>query len=131
MVRHLGRVEADPVTGLTGREQILRRMRSAEVLLLLHGTEPNCTEYVPSKLYEYLWMQRPILATVHGNAQMAEILREHGHVAVETLTADAKDALTVATTQLVARWVNNGLPDNGLPSPYTTQVAVSQLLDCA
>lgn len=128
LVRHLGRVEADPVTGLSGREQILRRMRSADVLLLLHGTEPICAEYIPSKLYEYLWMQRPILATVHGNAQMAELLRERGHSVIETLTAGAQDALTLATTQLVARWEINGLADKGLPSPYTTQASVSQLL---
>jgi hypothetical protein len=128
LVRHLGRIEADPVSGLSGREQILRRMRSADVLLLLHGTEPICAEYIPSKLYEYLWMQRPILATVHGNAQMAALLRGQGHSAVETLTAGAQDALTLATKQLVALWESAGLADNGLPSPYTTQAAVGQLL---
>jgi hypothetical protein len=94
-------------------------MRSVDVLLLLHGTEPICAEYIPSKLYEYLWMQRPILATVHGNAQMAELLRGQGHSAVETLNAGAQDALTLAIRQLVARWESNGLVDNGLPSPYT------------
>jgi glycosyltransferase involved in cell wall biosynthesis len=128
LVRHLGRIEADPVTGLSGREQILRRMRSADVLLLLHGTEPICAEYIPSKLYEYLWMQRPILATVHGNPQMAGLLRGQGHSAVDTLSAGAQDALTRATTQLIARWESTGLADNGQPGPYTTQAAVSQLL---
>ena len=128
MVCHLGRIEADPVTGLSGREQILRRMRSADVLLLLHGTEPICAEYIPSKLYEYLWMQRPILATVHGNPQMAELLRGRGHSAVETHGVGAKDALSLATTQLVARWESTGLEDNGQSSPYTTQAAVGQLL---
>jgi glycosyltransferase involved in cell wall biosynthesis len=128
LVHHLGRIEADPVTGLSGREQILRRMRSADVLLLLHGTEPICAEYIPSKLYEYLWMQRPILATVHGNAQMAGLLRGQGHSVVETLAASAQDALTLATTQLVARWEGAGLADHGLSSPYTTRAAVSQLL---
>ncbi len=129
LVRHLGRIEADPVTGLSGREQILRRMRSADVLLLLHGTEPICAEYIPSKLYEYLWMQRPILATVHGNPQMAELLRGHGHSAVETQDTGAQESLTLATRQLLACWESAGLADNGLPSPYTTQAAVNQLLN--
>lgn len=128
MVRHLGRIEADPITGRSGREQILHRMRSVDVLLLLHGTEPICAEYIPSKLYEYLWMQRPILATVHGNAQMAGLLREQGHSVVETQDKGAQEALALAAMQLVAHWESTGLADCGLPSPYTTQAAVRQLL---
>jgi glycosyltransferase involved in cell wall biosynthesis len=129
MVRHFGRIEADPVTGLSGREQILHRMRSVDVLLLLHGTEPICAEYIPSKLYEYLWMQRPILALVHDNPQMAKLLRERGHSVVDALGTGAPQALTVVAEQFLARWQGTGLDDSGLPSPYTTQAAVSQLLD--
>ena len=129
IVRHLGRVEADPVTGLTGREQILRRMRSADVLLLLHGTEPICAEYIPSKLYEYLWMQRPIVATVNNNPQMAGMLHELGHIAVETLRADVENALFLAIMNLVQKWETTGLADNALMSPYTTRAAVIQLMN--
>ena len=132
-VRHLGRIEADPVTGLSGREQILRRMRGVDVLLLLHGEEPICEEYIPSKLYEYLWMQRPILATVHRNPQMATMLREQGHRAVLTGmalegAAVCRAELADALEQLFDRWRAGGLADNGQTSPYTTQAAVSQLL---
>ncbi len=131
-VRHLGRIEADPVSGLSGREQILRRMRAVDVLLLLHGEEPICAEYIPSKLYEYLWMQRPILATVHRNPQMAAMLRGQGHVAVETGgPGDARAALAAELEQLFERWRAHGLPDNGRSSPYTTQAAVQQLLGWA
>jgi glycosyltransferase involved in cell wall biosynthesis len=129
MVRHLGRIEADPFTGLSGRAQILRRMRSVDVLLLLHGTEPICAEYIPSKLYEYLWMQRPILATVHRNPQMAALLRGQGHSVVETQSASAEAALALLTGQLFDCWLEGGLLDNGLSSPYTTQAAVATLLD--
>lgn len=128
LVHHIGRIEADPVTGRSGREQILRQMRRTDVLLLLHGTEPICAEYIPSKLYEYLWMQRPILATVNGNAQMTQLLRGQGHIAVETRTVNAQEALNLAIAQLAALWEGNGLADNGLLSPYTTQAAVNQLL---
>lgn len=128
-VRHLGRIEADPATGLSGRAQILRRMRAVDVLLLLHGAEPICEEYIPSKLYEYLWMQRPILATVHRNPQMAAMLRGEGHLAIETgWTGTAREALAVALEQLFDRWRETGLPDNGRISPYTTQAAVDRLL---
>lgn len=124
MVRHLGRVEADPVTKMSGREQILQRMRSTDVLLLLHGDEPICAEYIPSKMYEYLWMQRPILATVHQNPQMAELLRAQGHTACESDT-ELREALQGLYTQ----WTANGLADRGCPSPYTTQAAVQQMLN--
>lgn len=135
-VRHLGRIEADPVTGQSGREQILRRMRGVDVLLLLHGEEPICEEYIPSKLYEYLWMQRPILATVHRNPQMAGMLRGEGHVAVQTggPGQDASTAcreLALALEQMHDRWRSPGLPDSGHSSPYTTQAAVGRLLDWA
>lgn len=132
-VRHLGRIEADPLTGLSGREQILRRMRGVDVLLLLHGEEPICEEYIPSKLYEYLWMQRPILATVHRNPQMAAMLREQGHAAVLTGMSPGDDGagLARALEQLHDRWRATGLADNGRQSPYTTQTAVAQLLEWA
>jgi len=127
-IRHLGRIEADPITGLSGREQILRRMRSVDVLLLLHGQEPICAEYIPSKLYEYLWMQRPVLATVHCNPQMAAILRGQGHVVVETGQGNANLRLADELLSLYQRWHDHGLPDSGLSSPYTTQAAVEYLL---
>lgn len=132
-VRHFGRIEADPQTGLSGRERILQRMRAVDVLLLLHGEEPICEEYIPSKLYEYLWMQRPILATVHRNPQMTEMLREQGHVAVVTGTAG--QGADVAVKELAAElerlfdcWRTTGLRDSGQISTYTTEAAVNQLL---
>jgi hypothetical protein len=129
MVRHLGRIEADPVTGQSGREQILRRMRSMDVLLLLHGTEPICAEYIPSKLYEYLWMQRPILATVHGNPQMANLLTEQGHLVVDMgRESVVAEDLAWAVEGLFLQWCGAGLPDSGRVSPCTTQSAVADLL---
>jgi len=135
-VRHFGRIEADPATGLSGRERILHRMRGVDLLLLLHGEEPMCAEYIPSKLYEYLWMQRPILATVHRNPQMARMLREQGHVVVPTggegqSRGAASQELAGALEPLFERWRNVGLPDSGRTSPYTTQAAVARLIGWA
>ncbi|MBT0569357.1 glycosyltransferase [Curvibacter sp. CHRR-16] len=131
MVRHLGRIEKDPATGMSGREQILRRMRSADVLLLLHGIEPICAEYIPSKLYEYLWMQRPIVATVHQHPQMTQLLQEHGHCVVETGHA-GMDSVAVQLASAVERcweqWIGKGLSDNGIASPYTTEFTVQGMM---
>lgn len=132
-MRHFGRIEADPQTGLSGREQILRRMRSADVLLLLHGEDAICSEYIPSKLYEYLWMQRPILAIVHRNSQMAALIHGQGHRAVcsdeNGISSSAVSGeLAAALEQLFDRWRTDGLADNGQASPFTTEAAVRQLL---
>ena len=133
VVRHFGRIEADPVSGKSGREQILQHMRSADVLLLLHGVEPICAEYIPSKLYEYLWMQRPILALVHLNAQMAAVVRGMDHVVIETGSYNGDMTALTVTVQLaverfVMDWSIGALADRGKPSPYTTAASCSQLL---
>lgn len=134
-VRHFGRVEADPLTGMSGREIILHRMRSMDLLLLLHGTEPICAEYIPSKMYEYLWMQRPILATVHKNPQMKAILEKEGHSVVDlsqmqTPDVDASTALAQALHHNWERWSSRDLADSGRESPYTTRASATQLLLC-
>ena len=134
-VRQFGRIETDPVTGLSGRDQILHRMRGADILLLLHGEDPLCEEYIPSKLYEYLWMQRPILSIVHRNPQMAAMIRGEGHTVVQTGLAAGDSVptavaqpLAAALEQLYERWRSPGLPDSGRESPYTTQASSMQLV---
>jgi hypothetical protein len=100
-----------------------------DVLLLLHGQEPICAEYIPSKLYEYLWMQRPILATVYSNPQMVYMLRHAGHTAIETSTqVSGANSLANELTILFERWKIYGLADNGMNSPYTTKASVGQLV---
>ena len=71
-----GRIEKDPVTGKSGRERIAERMQASDVLLLLHGDDAWCAEYIPSKMYEYFWMGRPIWAITHLNPQMNALLTE-------------------------------------------------------
>jgi len=133
LVRNLGRIEADPVSGLSGRNLILNRMRSVDVLLLLHGTEPICSEYIPSKLYEYLWMQRPILAIVSNNIQMKELLNAGGHWVIEWNDPLSEELVVQKIADVIKdlyeRWEKMGLPSNGRDSPYTTATSVKQLIN--
>jgi hypothetical protein len=39
-----GRIERDPITGKSGREQVAERMQAADVLILLHGNDEWCAE---------------------------------------------------------------------------------------
>ena len=73
-----GRLEKDPITGKLGRERVVEKMQSADVLLLLLGHEEWCTEYIPSKFYEYLWAGRPIWGISHRNPQLDHMLLERG-----------------------------------------------------
>jgi hypothetical protein len=73
-----GRLEKDPITGKSGREQVLQKMQSADVLILLHGNDEWCAEYIPSKFYEYLWTGRPIWGITHRNPQLDQMLEERG-----------------------------------------------------
>jgi glycosyltransferase involved in cell wall biosynthesis len=124
VVRRLGRLERDPVTGDSGRDRVLRRMRTVDALLLLHGMENFCEEYIPSKLYEYLWTQRPIIGLTWRNPHLDRILKEGGHWVVPT---NDQPGIASALEELVARWEANQLQDSGKPSPYTSAAAVDQL----
>lgn len=73
-----GRLEKDPVSGKSGRERVVEKMQSADVLILLHGNDEWCAEYIPSKYYEYLWTGRPIWAITHRNPQLDEMLEVRG-----------------------------------------------------
>lgn len=123
-INNFGRLEADPKTGESGRTRVLMRMNSVDCLLLLHGTDTFCEEYIPSKMYEYLWTRRPILAMVHHNAQMSGMLRGLGHWAV---AADDATEVAKALEDIFERWKQNNLPDIEISSPYTVRDAVQQI----
>jgi hypothetical protein len=73
-----GRLERDPASGKSGRERVVEKMQEADVLILLHGNDEWCAEYIPSKFYEYLWTGRPIWGITHRNTQLDEMLSERG-----------------------------------------------------
>lgn len=73
-----GRLERDPSSGKSGRERVVEKMQNADVLILLHGNDEWCAEYIPSKFYEYLWTSRPIWGITHRNPQLEKMLSERG-----------------------------------------------------
>ena len=72
------RLEKDSITGKSGRERVVEKMQSADVLILLHGNDEWCAEYIPSKLYDYLWTGRPIWGITHRNPQLDQMLLNRG-----------------------------------------------------
>jgi hypothetical protein len=49
-------------------------MQQHDYLLLIHGNDESCSEYIPSKVYEYWSSQRPVIGLVHDNEQLQRIL---------------------------------------------------------
>ena len=124
VVIEVGRLEANRDTGESGRHQVLRRMRQADCLLLLHGEGNVTAEYIPSKTYEYLWMQRPILGLVNRNPQLSRLLSDLGHYAVSATNAIE---ISKVIEDIWMKWTDKRLQDNALGSPYTTKRSVDQL----
>jgi hypothetical protein len=74
IVREHGRIEADSEE--SGRTKVMREMMKADVLLLMHGEDEACREYIPSKFYEYLWTGQALMAFHYLNPQFANLVVE-------------------------------------------------------
>jgi len=125
VVMPMGRLEFDPQTGLSGRARVMQRMQQVEVLVMLHGHIPDCAEYIPSKLYEYFWARRPVLALTHENEHLNHLVREHGGWVAATTDPQAVEA---AMEAIIERWHAEGLPDVTVP-PVTVAQAVQQIVE--
>jgi glycosyltransferase involved in cell wall biosynthesis len=74
LVRQLGLSDVVTVHGYMSRSEVIRRMQSAGALLLIGDDSPSANQYVPGKLYEYLFADRPVLALLQ-NGEASDIIR--------------------------------------------------------
>ena len=119
-----GRLEKDPVTGKSGRERVAEKMQDADVLILLHGNDEWCAEYIPSKFYDYLWSGRPIWGITHRNPQLNQMLLDRKSY----LSADGDDeGIAIALERIWIDWQQKQLL---LPiwRPIGVDQAVSSIL---
>ena len=125
LVEH-GRLEYDPETGKSGRQQIMEAMKSMDVLVVLHGGEGSvCYEYIPSKLYEYLLTGRPVLGLVETGTELEGFLIENNHASVDKNdVSEVKNAIE----SYVDKWDTEGLDDNQAASPFTVEATVDKLM---
>ncbi|MCG8684976.1 MAG: hypothetical protein MI892_08890 [Desulfobacterales bacterium] len=126
MVTVHGRLEYDPYTGKTGREQVLEAMKQMDVLILVHGDDLfRCDEYIPSKLYDYMLVQRPILGLTHPGSELQTMLEQNGFSAADSRN---KEETKAKIMDLIEKWEQTGLPDLEHASPLTVKGAVTQLM---
>ena len=123
VVEH-GRLEYDPISGLSGRARVMQRMQQVDVLLMLHGEQPESAEYIPSKLYDYFWARRPVLGLTCQNPQLDALIT--GHQGMVTPSGDAQACATVMAS-LLARWRANNLADV-TQAPISVKHAVAQIV---
>jgi hypothetical protein len=103
-----GRLEKDLASGKSGRERVVEKMQAADVLILLHGNDEWCAEYIPSKLYDYLWTGRPIWGITHHNPQLDQMLLDRG--AYLSPQSDVQ-AIELALEKIWLDWKNQQLLD--------------------
>jgi hypothetical protein len=99
-------------------------MQEADVLILLHGNDEWCAEYIPSKFYEYLWTGRPIWGITHRNPQLDQMLSERGGYL--SLEGD-KDGICMALERIWLDWQSHNLIQPKW-APLGVDQAVQQIL---
>jgi hypothetical protein len=120
-----GRLEKDPVSGKSGRERVVEKMQNADILILLHGNDEWCAEYIPSKFYEYLWAGRPIWGITHRNPQLDQMLSERG--AYLSHEGDT-EGINMALERIWLDWEQKRL-SSPLGQPIGVRQAVATILE--
>lgn len=120
-----GRLEKDPISGLTGRQRIAIKMQEADVLLLLHGESEWCREYIPSKLYDYFWTNRPIWGLVYKNPQLEKLLHSRQSYVSE---ADDISSVLKMIKAIYTDWQERKLPQQPVKT-ISVESAVKEILN--
>lgn len=120
-----GRLEKDSQSGISGRERVIEKMLQADVLILLHGQGEECAEYIPSKLYDYLWTGRPVWGITYRNPQLNEILSARNAY----LSASGDEmSITMTLEKIWLDWQQKNL-NPVLGSPVGVNQAVQKILE--
>jgi hypothetical protein len=119
-----GRLEHDLASGKSGREQVSQKMQEADVLILLHGNDEWCAEYIPSKFYDYLWSGRPIWGITHRNPELDQMLLDRNSY----LSADGNEVgIAMALERIWLDWQKKQLLQP-IWQPISVDQAVSSIL---
>lgn len=114
--------------GIVERKDALKYALRSDVLLLIQNTDYRSCETIPSKVYEYLCLGKPILGLVYNNEELRQMLQSHGHLAV---SADNQKEIKEAIIKFFDSWRVNKLNDESRlrTSKLTVKNATVQLVD--
>lgn len=119
-----GRLERSAQTGKSGREQVVDLMHQVDCLLMVHGKLEDCREYIPSKVYEYFWAGRPIIALTYQNPQLDRMMNERNNYVA---AYDQEDQIVNLFEKAYADWSADRLPQSTVQA-IGTKKAVDAIL---
>ncbi|SIS83229.1 glycosyltransferase family 4 protein [Alicyclobacillus vulcanalis] len=126
LIRELGLEDVVEPLGYLPRREALSRMLAADANLLIGDQAAQAKDYVPGKLYEYLFAGRPILAMLREGEAADFVRREQAGVVVppDDPAAIAEAMLRLMTQPAPAR--------RALPAAYSRRAqaqALAQLME--
>lgn len=89
------------VLGTIPRTEVMTRMFSADVLLLVQHATAMSAATIPRKTYEYMQTGKLILAFTRNNPELMELLERHGHLAADM---NDQDQCGRITRQMFDNW---------------------------
>ena len=107
------------------RFKALEMMVNTDVQLLIQNLEGVSSETIPSKLYEYLQVGKPILGLIYQNLELSEILEQREHY---TAGADDVAAIKDQILKIYGQWKIGSLKGKRKLSPILVQDSVEELV---
>lgn len=126
-IKQIGRIETDKISNKTGREKIQIKMQEMDYLLIVHGNLADCAEYIPSKFYDYIWANRPIIALTHANEQFNKLLNRYFSIVAESTNKQEMKNSLIKAYEL---WSKDNLPQIR-EKPIGTYDAVKKIINYA
>lgn len=111
--------------GPVSREKALTAMQQAGCLLLIQNVIFFSCETIPSKVYEYLLAERPILGLLHQNEELETILRVNNHI---TVPANDVHQVAAAIRQVAAEFSSTDFSSKKTQTFWTVESAVRDLI---
>jgi hypothetical protein len=88
----------------------------------------DCREYIPSKVYEYFWAGRPIIALTYQNPQLDRMMTERNNYVAPY---DREDLIVELIAKAYTDWNANHLPQSTVPAIGTKQAVEAILKELA
>jgi hypothetical protein len=111
--------------GRVPRQQALNEMAQADILVLVQHSGAISEETIPSKLYEYLLIGRPVLALVHNNGEIQKMTHpDRDRIASVT----RPDEIEASLAALLSVWLRTHEPSAELRRAQTVAHAVGRLV---
>jgi O-antigen ligase len=124
-MKRLRLLDLTAVHGPVPRQEAVAKMQQADCLLLIQNIMYFSCETIPSKVYEYLLADRPILGLLHQNQELEAMLTENGH---RVAPADDVQATAAAIEAVLDDWAADRLPSKAAVKTWTVAEAVQRLL---